>query len=142
MPPAPIRYDAANLNLASRFFRTAVVVASPAAAAETIIASVSTSGDIAAIDSVYVSGWAAFTVGTNGTAARFRLRQTNVAGTVIADSGALTGGIAATNLVAQDIQGNDTAPVLPGQVYVMTLQITAGSASSTVSAVSLWAFVA
>jgi hypothetical protein len=142
MPPAPIRYDAANLNLASRFFRTAVVVASPALAAETIIASVATSGDIAAIDSVYVSGWASFTVGTSGTAIRLRLRQTNVAGTVIADSGPLTGGIAAAALVAQDIQGNDTAPVLPGQVYVMTLTVTAASAGSAVSAVSLWAFVA
>ena len=34
----------------------------------------------------------------------------------------------------------DTAPVFPGQVYVLTMQVTAGAAASTVSAVFLAAF--
>jgi hypothetical protein len=135
--PRPINEGADAIDLSPRFVRSAVVVASPTAAAETIIAQTAAIGDVAVVTGVKLWGWAAFTVGTNGTAARLRLRQTNVAGTVIADSGALTGGIAAANLVAQDIEGFDTAAVAPSQVYVLTLQVTAASAGSTVSAVML-----
>jgi hypothetical protein len=133
--PRAINEGADAIDLSPRFVRSAVVVASPAAAAETIIAQTAAIGDVAVIQGVRLSGWAAFTVGTNGTAVRLRLRQTNVAGTVVADTGAITGGIAAANLVAQDVEGFDAAAVSPSQVYVLTLQVTAASAASTVSAV-------
>jgi hypothetical protein len=125
------------LDLRPRVVVSTVVVASPALAAETIIAQTAAIGDVAVLQGVLLSGWAAFTVGTTGTAARLRLRQTNVAGTLIADTGAVTGGIAAANLVAQDVEGFDAAAVAPAQVYVLTLQVTGGSAISTVSAVKL-----
>jgi hypothetical protein len=135
--PRPINEGADAIDLSPRFVRSAVVVASPAAAAETIIAQTAAIGDVAVLAGVRLSGWAAFTVGTNGTAARARLRQTNVAGTVIADTGAVTGGIAAANLVTLDVEGFDAAAVSPSQVYVLTLQVTAASAVSTVSGVLL-----
>jgi hypothetical protein len=139
--PRPINEGADAIDLSLRFIRSAVVVASPAAAAETIIAQTAAIGDVAVVAGVRLSGWAAFTVGTNGTAVRLRLRQTNVAGTVIADTGALTGGVAAANLVTYDVEGFDAAATPPGQVYVMTLQVTAASAASTVSGVMLSGFV-
>lgn len=140
MPP-PIQLAADRVDFSPRFRKTVAVVGSPAAAAETIIAQTAALGDLFSADSVQVSGWAAFTVGASGTAVTLRLRQTGLAGTVIALSGALTGGVAAGNLVAPAILGFDTAPVLPGQVYVLTLQVTAGSGVSTVSAVGLSALV-
>jgi hypothetical protein len=139
--PRPINEGADAIDLSPRFVRSAVVVASPAAAAETIIAQTAAIGDVAVIQGVRLSGWAAFTVGTNGTAATLRLRQTNASGTVIATTGAVTGGIAAAGLVALDVEGFDAAAVAPAQVYVLTLQVTGGSAVSTVSSVKLSGFI-
>src|SRR2546430_8244329 len=135
--PRGINEAADAIDLRPRVVVSTVVVASPAAAAETIIAQTAAIGDVAVLSGVLVGGWAAFTVGTTGTAVRLRLRQTNVAGTVVADTGALTAGVAAAALVAQDVEGFDAAAVAPAQVYVLTLQVTAGSAPSTVSAVKL-----
>jgi hypothetical protein len=132
----PIRASSRGVDLSDRFVESTVVVASPAAAAETIIAQLPALAAEAIVAGVMLTGWAAFTVGTNGTAGRLRLRQTNVAGAVVVDTGALTGGIAAAALTQQLVQGRDTAPAAL-QVYVLTLQVTAGSAPSTVSAVSL-----
>jgi len=136
--PAPAFVQSSNqIDLSPRFVTTTTVVASPAAAAETIIASITIPnlGDNPLASGIDLSGWAAFTVGTSGTAITLRIRQTNVAGTIVGNTGALTGGIAAAALVAQDVEGFDTAPGVA--VYVLTLQVTAGSAASTVSAVKL-----
>jgi hypothetical protein len=135
--PRPINEAADAIDLRPRVVVSTVVVASPAAAAEKIICQTAAIGDVSVQSGVLLSGWAAFTVGTTGTAVRLRLRQTNVAGTVVSDTGAVTGGIAAANLVAQDVEGFDAAAVAPTQVYVLTLQVTGGSAVSTVSAVKL-----
>jgi hypothetical protein len=135
--PRPINEAADAIDLRPRLVVSTAVVASPAAAAETIIAQTAAIGDVGVQSGVLLSGWAAFTVGTTGTAVRLRLRQTNLAGTVVADTGPVTGGIAAANLVAQDVEGFDAAAVAPAQVYVLTLQVTGGSAVSTVSAVKL-----
>jgi len=139
--PDPIIYNSAELDLSQRFKRTTAIVASPVDATETIIASLTIADDLAIMQGVFLEGWAAFVVGTNGTAARLRIRQTNVAGTVKADTDALTGGVAAAGKLAQDVLGFDTAAVLPGQVYVLTLAVTAATAASTVSAVMLRASV-
>jgi hypothetical protein len=139
--PVPIAQNAANIDLSQRAGATTVVVASPALAAETIIASLTLNTDEAILSGVMLRGFAAFTVGASGTAATLRIRRTNVAGTVVATTGALTGGIAAGNLVAETILGFDTGAAATGQVYVLTLQITAGGAASTVSAVELDALI-
>lgn len=142
--PLPIRYDSTGFDLSERFFQSSAVVASPAAAAETIIASITLTGDLTVTAGILLSGWAAYTVGTNGTAVQFRIRRTNVAGTLVVASGALTGSQhGAAILSADDINGFDPIPVLavPNSIYVLTMQVTAGSASSTVSAVLLSAIV-
>jgi hypothetical protein len=135
--PVPIQVTGASVDLSQRFDRSITVVASPAAAAETIIAQVTVNTDETLTEGVDLEGWTAFTVGTNGTAVQLRIRRTNVAGTVIADSGACTR--TAAQLVEQTVQGFDATPALTGQVYVLTMQVTAGSAASTVSATKLTA---
>lgn len=137
--PVPIRDTAAGLDLSPRVFTTTTVVGSPADATETIVASVTISGDIAALLGVILIGFAAFTIGTNGTAINARIRRTNAAGTVVVASGAIQG--TAANLSERQIVAVDTGPTLPGQVYVMTLTVTGGTAASTVSAATLVALV-
>ena len=141
MPAVPIGESAASFDLQPRVPVSTTVVASPAAAAETIIAQIALTGDVAVLRSVIVRGFAAFTVGTNGTAVTLRIRKDNVSGTIVGNSGALTGGIAAANLVVENVVGVDASPSNTGQVYCLTLQVTAGSAASTVSAVELDALV-
>lgn len=138
MPTDPIATSARGLDLSLREIATTTVVASPALAAETIIA------QLAAFDSalsfakgVKLVGWAAYTVGTTGSAVTLRLRQTGLAGTLIASTGAMTGSQHGAGILSSDdVCGFDTAPAA-GQVYVLTLQVTAATAASTVSAVYL-----
>ena len=139
--PVPLNENAAGLDLTARAAATTSVVGSPAAAAETIIASLTLNTDETILSGIMLRGFAAFTVGTSGTATTLRIRRTNVSGTVVATTGALTGGIAAGNLVAETILGFDTGAALTGQVYVLTLQVTSGSAASTVSAVEFDALI-
>jgi hypothetical protein len=133
--PVPLTVNSASIDLSQRFDRSVAVAGSPAAAAETIIATLTANTDETITEGVDLTGWAAFTVGTNGTAATLRLRQTDASGTIVASSGALTA--VAAQLVQHSVQGFDATPGNHGQVYVLTLQITAGSAASTVSAVRL-----
>lgn len=139
--PQPIRADSINLDLSKRIQVYKTVDASPSAATETVIATLTLASfaDIAVVSGIRVSGWAAFTVGTSGTAVRIRIRQTNVSGTVVADTGALTGGIAAGNLIAQDVEGFDSGA--GAAAYALTLTVTAGAAASTVSALVLQAVI-
>jgi hypothetical protein len=113
------------------------IVASPAAAAETTVAQIKVGSVADPTSALDLSGWVAFTVGTNGTAVRLRIRNGSITGTVVADSGALTGGIAAAALVAQDVEGFDTPGDVASLTYVLTVTVTAGSAASTVTAVKL-----
>jgi hypothetical protein len=133
--PSPITRNIINDDLSGRFVGTSVVVASPALAAETIIASLTLPnfGDTPIVAGVRLHGWAAFTVGTSGSAATLKIHQTNASGSTVVSSGALS--VTAANLVAFDVLGADAAP---GKgIYVLTLQITAGGDESTVSAVHL-----
>lgn len=137
--PLPIRADIQGTDLTKRFQVYKTVDASPALAAETVIATLTLTGfaDTPIVSGIRVSGWAAFTVGTSGTAVRLRIRQTNVSGTVVADTGALTGGVTAGNLLAQDVEGFDSGA--GAAAYALTLQVTSGAAASTVSALVLQA---
>lgn len=134
--PAPFASTNYQEDQSPRFAVSTTVVASPAAAAETIIASVTIANmnDLPVASGVLVFGWAAFTVGTSGVSVQLRLRQTSVAGTLVGDSGAVTA--AATNLREQSVFAFDTAPPAGG-IYKMTMQVASGAAASTVSAVNL-----
>lgn len=141
MPPLPIESNAATIDLTPRIVTTTTVGASPALAAETIIGTLTIpSFNILSVQSgVDLSAWAAFTIGTTGASARLRIRQTNVSGTIVADTGALTGGVAAASLVAQDVEGFDSGAGVA--VYVLTLTVASATAASTVSALKLRAVV-
>lgn len=130
-----IAMDASRVLLSTALFQTTAVTGSPAAAAETVVATLTVPQGIRADQSVYLLGWMTLTVGTNGTALTVKIRRTTVAGTTVATSGAE--GATAAALVSRNIIGVDAPGLQSGMVYVMTLTVTAGSAASTVSAVGL-----
>jgi hypothetical protein len=137
--PLPFLESANALDLSPRIVGSTTVVASPTDNAETIIASVTVPGGLSYATGVFVVSWAAFTVGTSGTAVNLRVRQTDVAGTVKAATGATNEGVtAATQLGVRVAWGLDAAPA-DGQIYKATLTVTGGAAASTVSAVFLGA---
>lgn len=138
--PDPTQQSARFLDLSSRVVTTTTVVASPSAAAETIIASVTLPSGLTLAQGVQIQGWAAYTVGTAGVSIEFRVRRTNVSGTVIADTGAMTGSQHGAGILSSDdINGFDTSPG-DGQVYKLTMQVASATAASTVSAVFLTLF--
>lgn len=142
MPPVPIRISSPEIDLASRFQGTSVIAASPADNTETIIATLILAdfGNLSVQSGIRLHGWAAFTIGTSGTAANLRIRQTDASGTVIAATGAVNVGVyAATQLTALDVLGVDAAPGIIK--YVLTLTVTGGAAASTVSALHLSATI-
>jgi len=137
--PQPIRYDSQFLDLTKRVQVYKTVDASPALATETIIATLTLTGfaDTAILSGIIVNAWAAYTVGTSGSAVNLRIRQTNVSGTVVAATGAMTK--TAGNLYADDVNGFDAGAGVG--VYVFTMQVTAGAAASTVSALLVQATI-
>lgn len=131
--------DGSRVLLSTAMFQTTSVTGSPAAAAETIIATLVLPVGIRAEQRVFLIGWGTWTVGTSGTSSRVRLRQTNVAGTTVADSGLLNS--AAGVVFGPSIIGVDQPGAQNNFTYVMTLTIAAGAAASTVSAVGLVALI-
>lgn len=140
--------SANTLDLGPRVASSSTIVGSPALAAETIVAQVvGIDGQLSVSVGVWLSAAVSFTVGTSGTAIRLRIRQgtTVGAGTVVADTGALTGGVAAAALLSQDIQNLDATAVGGAAVsstsYHVSLQVTGGAAASTVSQANIFALV-
>lgn len=134
--PEPIRQSAIDHDLSPRFGGSSTVQGSPiAAAAETVIATVTIAGfgDTTVQAGIRLQGWASFTVGTNGTAATLRIRKTDINGAVVVTSGALTA--VAANVMIADVLGSDATPGVG--TYALTLQITGGSANTTIGAVHL-----
>lgn len=132
--PVPIRMSAAAVDLSARIFTSTAITGSPSSATETVVCTVTTSGDIAALAGCVIMFGVAYTVAGSGVSARYRIKQTGTGGSTIFDSGVTTAGITAGNLVSENVQGFDPSPVLPGQVYVLTMVIGSGSGASTVSA--------
>lgn len=134
--PEPLRESAIALDLSPRWVQSSTVVGSPAAAAITSVCSVAmpTVSAVALVTGVQLRGFVAFTVGTNGVTAKLDIRQTGVAGAIIATTGLLT--VVAANLVTFSVQGIDTAPLAAG-VWILALTIGSGSAASAVSAAQL-----
>ena len=137
-----------TVDISQRFASSNTVVGSPATNAETVVCSVTgLLTDTAVFTGVFLSGVASFTVGTSGTAIRLRIRTGTTAGsgTVVADTGALTGGVSAGNLLSQDLQGTDTAVTgglsIASASYCLTVTVTGGAATSTVSQTNLVAIV-
>ena len=143
-----ITRSAKGVDLSPRSASSSTVVGSPAANSETVVCQITgIPTDTPVMAGVFLSGVASFTVGTSGSAIRLRIRTGTTAGsgTVVADTGAITGGVSATNLLSQDLQGFDTAVSgggSPGTAsYCLTLTVTAGAAASTVSQTNLFALI-
>ena len=139
--PVPIHDDSQGIDFSKRVQVYATVDASPAAATETVIATLTLAGfsDTPIQAGVFLFGWAAYTVGGSGASVQFRIRQTNVSGTVKANTGALTGSQHGAGILsADDVNGWDTAPVA---TYVLTMQVASAVAASTVSALVLGAIL-
>ncbi len=135
MPSTPFQQSAAVLDLTPRVYTTASVVASPALAAETIIASLTINQDIQVVRGVLLFGWAALTVGAAGVSVNLKVRRTDASGQTVAATGLVT--VTAADLISPHISCFDTFQAAPGAVYVLTATVTSGGAESTVSAVSL-----
>ena len=140
MAPAPIRDDSANMDFSARFQRSTTVAASPAAASETTVCSLTLTGDIAVVQGTALWGFVALTVGASGTDVTVKIRRTDTSGTTVVSTGLLNAP-AAGDLLAIPLQGFDTGTAMPGQVYVLTVTVANGAATSTVSACSLLALV-
>lgn len=134
--PDPFLESGRFVDFSPRVAHSETVVASPAAASETTIATITLPSGLTLATGVFLFGWAAFTVGTNGVSANLKIRQTDTSGSTKAASGATT--VVAANLGALTAIGFDAAPTAAG-VYVLTLTVGSGSASSAVSAVELFA---
>jgi hypothetical protein len=134
----PERLDARGINLASRVAVSNTVAASPALAAETTICTLTIPANLQVFQSVILEGQAAWTQGTSATAYTLKLRQTDTSGTTLYSSGLIPA--AAALLVNAGVMGLDASPSA-GQVYVMTLTVAAGAATSTVSAATLTATI-
>ena len=137
--PLPTRLDGAAVDLAPRLATSSVVVASPAAAAETIIAQITITQDLSVGAGILLVGFGAYIVGTNGVSINLRIRRTNVSGTIVAATGATTA--TAANLGALSVVGVDTGVATAGAVYCLTAILASASAPSTFSAVNLSALV-
>lgn len=131
--------SAEGIDLSPRFFYTEAITASPALAAEVVVATLNIADDLTAVEGVYLSAWASLTVGTAGVSIVTRIRRDSLTGTVIKASGATTA--VAAQLVDRAIAGVDESPTFPNEVYVLTMQVASASAESTLSAVTLAAWV-
>lgn len=135
MTVLPYRLTAAALDLSPRIQRSIVVAASPAAAAETVVCTLTVTGISPSSPGVVVFGFGAFTQGTDGTAYNLKLRQTGTSGTTLAATGVIE--VAAAKLGANSLCSFDASPSSPSQVYVLTATHANASAASTYSAATL-----
>jgi len=138
MSTAPFQWGAAGIDLSGRMVYSKTVAASPSGSAETTICTLTIPGGLALASGVLLGGWAAYTVGTSGVSVNLKIRQTSTSGSTIVATGAATK--TAGSLYADDVNGVDTSPPAAG-VYVLTMTVASGAATSTVSAVILFAIV-
>jgi hypothetical protein len=106
-----------------------------AAAAETVIGTVQVTTDASAV--VALTGMANITIGTSGTAVTLRLRADSLTGTIIATSGLVTAVAAAIQPFA--IFGSPAAAEIAARTFVLTAQVQAGAANSTIGTMMLLA---
>lgn len=142
--PQAIAVNGISVDLSGRFAFSNAVTGSPATNAATAVCTTPALSQNAAVTAGCIVCFnIAFTVGTSGTAVTYKIRQGTTAGsgTTVFSSGATTAGISAGNLVVENVIAVDSAPVLPGQQYILEVTVTGGAATSTVSAASGWALV-
>jgi len=130
----PINESGAGVDLSPRLAQNTTVVASPAAGAETIVGSITVPSGITLGFGALVICTFGVTIGTNGVSYRARVRNTNVSGTVVGDTGVVTA--SAASLYTITVVGIDTAAVA-GTLEKVTLIVASGSATSTVTPLTI-----
>jgi hypothetical protein len=135
--PDPISENIGRVDLTDRFIENHTVSASPAAGSITTVATLTWNpqSNPTVVNGAILEAAIALTVGTNGVSVKLDIRRTNNTGTVIATTGAVTA--SAASLVSLSTQGIDQVAFSPGQAWVVCLTIASGSATSTVSSVSI-----
>jgi hypothetical protein len=133
--PVPIEQSSAGVDLSvRRAIKTVSGGTSPSGASETIIATLTIPnfGNIPIVTGVELNGWAAYTLGSTPTSCQLQIRQTNVSGAVVGNTGAMTGGHnTAGFLVSDDVNGFDAGAGVA--TYVLTLTVAGAGSASTVS---------
>lgn len=137
----PINVNVSTIDLSDRFIESHAIVGSPAASTIAIACSLtwSPAANPTVVNGAFLSTEVALTVGTNGVSVLLQIRRTNATGTIIATTGAVTA--TAGNLYSLSTQGIDQVAFKPGQIWVACLTIASGSATSTVSAASLFGVI-
>lgn len=122
-----------NRTLSTNVLAAATVVA----ATETVVAQLNGVATSAADTVIDLDGWLAFTTGTLVTAIRLRIRRDSLTGTVVADSGAITAGVAASAPHNLSIDGRDSIPASGQRSYVLTVETTGAGTNGTPTACDL-----
>lgn len=99
-----------------------------AAAAETVIGTVQVTTDAATV--VAMMGFVTATIGTSGTQMRLRLRADSLTGTLVADSNTII--VTAGTIAPGQVVGSPAAQEIAARTFVLTCQITAGAANTTI----------
>src|SRR5438105_15890801 len=113
--PRPIIMAADAIDLSPRVVDTTTIVGSPAAAAETTVASLTVSSDLVVASGILLVGYCAFTVGTNGVGTNLKIHHTNAAGATLGATGLVTA--TAANLQSLTVMGFDAVPTATGPIY-------------------------
>lgn len=114
------------------------VVASPTAATEVVIASLSGNTSLFAGQTFKLHGWAALTPDASAITLVLKIRRASLTGTTVATSPTYAGGDIVDGLLAAwDVYGSDTPTESASGVYVMTATLASAVAGSTVAAVLL-----
>lgn len=130
------------MSIPATFSQSYVVAASPAAAAETVVASLGGVCTQLPGQTIKLHGWVNGVVGTDSTGWVLRIRKGDIAGAVVAGPSAASVDTTTFTSGAQaDVFGSDPGETVAGATYVLTLECTAASASTTVGAVFLEARV-
>lgn len=111
--------------------------ASVAAATEEVIGTLNGFATNAADTEIALTAWVAFTTGTLVTAAQLRIRRDSLTGTVVADSGDVTAGIAASSPTTMAINGTDNIPPSGQRSYVLTLETTGAGTANTITGLNM-----
>jgi hypothetical protein len=120
------------------FVYTNTVIASPAAAAETVIATTPAINPPSDTPTILLFGVYQILCGTNGVAIQTRMRQgTTTGGLLLSNTPSLTA-VAASNYI-MTILAQDTTALLAGIQYSMCAVVTSASAASTVANAALLA---
>lgn len=128
------------MSVPANHFDSYTIVASPAGATETVIASVSGVGELLPGLTVHLDAWANVTKEASAVDAILAIRRGSLTGTVVAGPVSMAGAVdAGADGVSGTLQGFDAPGDFAGATYVLTLTMTSAGGASTVVAVGLHA---